>query len=66
MNEHREEKIAYSIPEAAKASGLSASYLYRLSAEGKLPVCKVGARCVILIDDWKLWLRDHLRNGGGK
>ena len=60
------EKIAISIKEAARLSGLSVSYLYRLSAEGKLPVSKVGSRCVIVVDDFKAWLRGHIRNGGEK
>ena len=60
------DKIAYTIPEAARASGLSISYLYRLSAEGRLPVAKIGSRCVIPVDVFKDWLREHLRNGGEK
>lgn len=64
MDNDKEEKIALSIPEAAKASRLSASYLYRLSAKGELPVSKIGSRCVILIDVFKVWLHNHLRNGG--
>lgn len=66
MNEERETKLAYSIPETAKASGLSASYLYKLSAEGKLPVSKIGSRCVIPVESFRDWLCGHLRNGGGK
>ena len=63
MENSETQKLALSIPEAAKASGLSVSYLYRLSSEGKLPVCKIGSRCVIPVDDFKAWLRDHIRNG---
>jgi len=55
------EKLAYSIPEIAKLTGLSVSYLYRLSSEGKLPICKIGSRCLITSDDLNNWLREHSR-----
>ena len=54
-------KLAYTIPEIAKLTGLSVSYLYRLSSEGKLPVCKIGTRCLIISDDLNNWLREHSR-----
>lgn len=56
-----EGKFAISIPEAAKASGLSRSYLYKLSAEGKLPILKVGTRCLVPVDSFKQWLLEHAR-----
>ena len=62
MNERQENgKLAYTIPEIAKLTGLSVSYLYRLSSEGKLPVCKVGTRCLITSEDLKNWLQEHSR-----
>lgn len=66
MNNDREEKIALSIPEAAKASGLSTSYLYKLSAEGKLPILKVGTQCLVPVDSFKEWLLEHVRKGGNR
>jgi len=54
-------KLAYTIPEIAKLTGLSVSYLYRLSSEGKLPVCKIGTRCLITPEDLKNWLGEHSR-----
>ncbi len=60
------QKLALSIPEAAKLSGLSVSYLYRLSAEGRLPVCKIGSRCVILVEDFNAWLKAHIRGGADR
>lgn len=54
-------KLAYSIPEIAKLTGLSVSYLYRLSSEGKLPVCKIGTRCVITSEDLHDWLEKNKR-----
>ena len=56
-----EEKLTYSIREAAKASGLSVSYLYRLSSEGKLPVCKIGSRVLVLRCELDNFLRAHMR-----
>ena len=58
---HDNAKLAYTIPEIAKLTGLSVSYLYRLSSEGKLPVCKIGTRCLIISDDLNNWLREHSR-----
>lgn len=54
-------KLAYSIPEIAKLTGLSVSYLYRLSSEGKLPVCKIGTRCLITSDDLLNWIEKNKR-----
>ncbi len=62
MHERQENgKLAYSIPEMAKLTGLSVSYLYRLSSEGKLPVCKIGTRCVITSEDLHDWLEKNKR-----
>lgn len=62
MNEYKlHEKLAYTIPEVARLTGLSVSYLYRLSAEGKLPVCKIGTRCLVLESEFKHWLLEHSR-----
>ena len=54
-------KLAYTIPEIAKLTSLSVSYLYRLSSEGKLPVCKIGTRCLITSDDLHNWLEKNKR-----
>jgi len=54
-------KLAYSIPEVAQLTGLSVSYVYRLSAENKLPICKVGTRCLITLEDLNNWLQEHSR-----
>lgn len=58
---HDNVKLAYTIPEIAKLTGLSVSYLYRLSSEGKLPVCKIGTRCLIISDDLNNWLEKNKR-----
>ncbi len=62
MHEHQETgKLTYTIPEIAKLTGLSVSYLYRLSSEGKLPICKIGTRCLIISDDLNNWLEKNKR-----
>jgi len=55
------DKLSYTLPEAAKVTGLSLSYLYRLSAEGKLPVSKVGSRALILRSELEDFLRAKIR-----
>jgi len=57
----KDEKLAYTIPEIAKLTGLSVSYLYRLSSQGSLPVCKIGTRCLVLESEFKRWLLEHSR-----
>jgi excisionase family DNA binding protein len=41
------EKIAYTINEAAAASGLGRTTIYELITQGELPRVKVGARTLI-------------------
>lgn len=48
---NKKDKIGYSIPEVAELTGLSKSYLYKLSAKGELPTTRFGNRRVILADD---------------
>ncbi|MDA2921456.1 helix-turn-helix domain-containing protein, partial [Desulfobacterota bacterium AH_259_B03_O07] len=57
-----EDKLAFSLPEMAQATGLSLAYLYRLSSEGKLPVSKVGGRVLILRSKLEAWLKSKIRN----
>jgi excisionase family DNA binding protein len=62
MHERQDkEKLAYNIKEVAKLTGLSVSYCYRLSCENKLPVLKVGTRCLVTPEDLKSWLQEHSR-----
>ena len=63
MQGGNQEKLAYTLPEAAAATGLSLSYLYRLSCEGKLPVSKVGTRALILRSELEAFLRSRIRTG---
>ncbi len=62
MHERQDkEKLCYNIPEVAELTGLSVSYLYRLSAEGKLPVAKIGTRVIVISGDLNIFLREHSR-----
>lgn len=47
---------AYSIPEAAKAAGISRTLIYRLIGDGSLQARKIGRRTVILAADLALFL----------
>jgi excisionase family DNA binding protein len=54
---HNPPKLAYSIDEAVKASGLGRSFLYERIAEGSLKSVKIGGRRLILQEDLVLFLR---------
>ena len=63
MEEKKEYKFVYTLPEVAEVTGLSLSYIYRLSAEGKLPISKVGSRALILGSELEDFLRINIRKG---
>lgn len=52
-------KLAYSIPEAVKASSFSKSELYEAMARGELVARKRGSRTFILARDLRAWLESH-------
>ncbi|NIQ15712.1 MAG: excisionase family DNA-binding protein [Candidatus Dadabacteria bacterium] len=60
-NKNFKEKITVSIREAAEITSLSIPYLYKLSAEGELPVIKVGTRNLIFKDELVEWLKSKKR-----
>lgn len=41
------DKLAYTVQEAAKATGLHRATLYRLAKAGELPLCHVRGRTLI-------------------
>lgn len=45
------DKLAYTIPEAAKATGLSRDTLYRRHRSGDITMRKIGGRTVIAVAD---------------
>jgi excisionase family DNA binding protein len=52
------QKKGVTIPELARDYSLSASYLYRLAHENKLPGCRrLGYRFVCLREEFDEWLR---------
>lgn len=51
------ERINYSIKEAAQASGLSTSKLYKLSAQRAMPIRKIGSRVLIPRREFEAWLK---------
>jgi excisionase family DNA binding protein len=51
-------KLALSVSEAVRISGISRSMLYRYIADGVLPVRKAGSRSLILASDLKKFLLD--------
>jgi excisionase family DNA binding protein len=50
-------KLAFTIKEAARASGLSRSFIYIAIGQGALPARKCGARTLILHSDLQRFLR---------
>lgn len=51
----------HELEEKGKLAGLSVSYLYKLSSENRLPICKIGTRCLIIAEDLNIFLREHSR-----
>ena len=52
----RIEKLAYSIQELSKLSGLGRTFLYDEIKAGRLIVSKAGRRSIVLHDDAANWL----------
>jgi len=50
------ERLALSIPHAARAAGISRSKLYELLAQARLPSVKIGGRRLILCADLHAFL----------
>jgi excisionase family DNA binding protein len=55
-------RLAYSIPEAAAATGLGKTTLYSLISSGTLPSCKIGKRRIIASADLDALLQGHRRS----
>lgn len=50
-------RLAYSVPEAAAATGLGKTTLYALMGSGRLPSCKVAGRRLIASADLEALLK---------
>jgi len=44
---HRDDKIAYTVPEALAAIGIGRTNFYKLAREGKIDLRKIGGRTVV-------------------
>jgi excisionase family DNA binding protein len=53
-------KLAYTIPQAVDASGISRSTLYTYIKAKQLPVVKIGQRTLIRLVDLSEFLDQHL------
>ena len=53
-------KLAYTIPEAVAASGISRSFLYKFIQNRELPVVKVGSRTLVRTEDLSRFLEERL------
>ncbi len=49
-------RLALSVDELARASGMSRAKLYELVAEGRIPARRLDRRTLILADDARAWL----------
>ena len=50
------EKLAYSIPEAVRATSISRSSLYEAIADGRLIARKIGSRTIIATDELRKFI----------
>jgi hypothetical protein len=48
--------LAYTVPEAVKATGLARTRLYELAGQGRITFRRAGRRTVILADDLRTLL----------
>jgi excisionase family DNA binding protein len=55
------QRIAYQIPEACAAAGLSRGTLYNAISAGELATLKVGKRVLIEVDELRRWLATKRR-----
>lgn len=58
-----ENKMALSIPKAAKTLDLSETFVRRLVYEKRLPAVKVGRRWIIPVKSLELWLNEQAMRG---
>ena len=56
------EDIVYTPTEAAKLLKLSKVYVYRLIAQGKIPIIRIGRRVLIPKAELLEWLRERVIN----
>jgi excisionase family DNA binding protein len=52
-----ENKLAYSVREAMRATGISRAQIVAALKDGSLPAVKIGVKKKILVDDLTAWLK---------
>lgn len=57
------QRLTYSVDEAASAIGVSRSYFYELITGGDIPICKVGRRTFVLVEDITAYLKKQRSYG---
>jgi excisionase family DNA binding protein len=57
--EEREHRVAWSIEDAARATGISKSTMRRAIDQGKLPVSRIGRRVVISDETLHRFVQDQ-------
>jgi predicted DNA-binding transcriptional regulator AlpA len=59
------EKLAYSVPEMAKALGLGLNIAYDLCNRDDFPAIRIGERRIIIpVDKLRIWLEIQAGKGG--
>ena len=53
------EKLTYSVEEAAKRIGLGKNAIYELAKAGKIPVIRVGRRYIISAEKFDAWFEEQ-------
>ena len=53
------EKFAISVPEAAKALGISKSMAYQLIHRADFPVVRIGSRILVSVKGLEKWVEDN-------
>lgn len=61
MNATAPDKLAYNVPEAASAIGISRANMFERISKGEIPSVKVAGRRLILREDLEAYLKAHRR-----
>jgi excisionase family DNA binding protein len=54
-----ETRLAYSLVEAARLTGVGRTFLYGAIAKKELKTCKIGGRRLVTADALRAWLAAH-------
>lgn len=59
----KEKKLTFSIPEAAKALGISSTTMRELARTQGFPAFQVGSRLLVSIKGLEAWVEEQARRG---